>query len=254
MSKKTKRQGNEITQRSSTQIDRQKEDLDRLLSTISGMGPKWDLHLLTFLSPVALARCLWLRKVYRLAQKTPGVLVEFGSQWGASMNIWLALKMIYEPWNIGREIISFSLFEEGFKDIDQKDGKSLQKGDYAVQKNWEMQLKEILLSHAANSPIGPNNNTEIIKGDVVETFPAWLETNPQAIISLAHFDLDVYLPTKEVLQKCLKRMPQGSVLVFDELNCRPFPGETIALDEVMGIPNLKLKKSKFAPYSAYCII
>ena len=48
-------------------------------------------------------------------------------------------------------------------------------------------------------------------------------------------------------------MPKGGVLVFDELNHPGFPGETIALNEVMGIPNVRIEKSKYQPYSCFIV-
>lgn len=42
---------------------------------------------------------------------------------------------------------------------------------------------------------------ELIKGDATETIDKWLDNNPGASIALAIFDMDVYAPTKGVLQK-----------------------------------------------------
>lgn len=49
-------------------------------------------------------------------------------------------------------------------------------------------------------------------------------------------------------------MPKGAVLIFDEINCPSFPGETRAVIEVLGAHGLALRKSTFQPYSAYCVI
>jgi len=50
------------------------------------------------------------------------------------------------------------------------------------------------------------------------------------------------------------RMPKGAILIFDQVNCSAFPGETIALDEVLGISNISLKRGPLQPYSTYAII
>jgi len=47
---------------------------------------------------------------------------------------------------------------------------------------------------------------------------------------------------------------QGGVVVFDELNCKNFPGETLAVMEVFGLSKLKLRKTKFDPWISYAII
>jgi hypothetical protein len=39
------------------------------------------------------------------------------------------------------------------------------------------------------------------------------------------------------------------LLVFDELNCGYFPGETRAVQEVLGLNNITLKRH---PHQSYC--
>lgn len=88
----------------------------------------------------------------------------------------------------------------------------------------------------------------------METFEPWLKENPHVIIGMAIFDMDVYAPTKYVLERILDVMPKGGILVFDELNCNLFPGETQAVKEVLGIANLRLQNNPHNPLQAWCII
>ena len=39
---------------------------------------------------------------------------------------------------------------------------------------------------------------------------------------MAIFDMDIYKPTKDALNAIKSRFTKGSVLVFDELNCKEF--------------------------------
>jgi hypothetical protein len=246
--------GNEVSARSEAEVAASAVLKSLLLESVPRMGAKWDIHLPTFLTAPSLARLLWLDTVYRKALEVPGCLVEFGSQWGASLNAFLLLKQIHEPWNAGRKVFSFSTFGEGFKSADAQDGAAVKVGDYGVAESWEVKLRDILRSHAARSPLGPEANFEVIPGDARETFRAYLEAHPELILSHVHFDMDVYAPTKDLITVCVSRMPKGAVLIFDELNCPPFPGETVALQETLGVANLALRKSPFQPYSAYAII
>ncbi|KHT01968.1 hypothetical protein AB6D30_07705 [Pectobacterium brasiliense] len=251
---KYKRTHSEFTSRSDAELQNS-DDLNKLLaSTLPFLGQKWDVHLPVFLTAPSIARILWLNQVYLKGIDVPGRIIEFGSQWGASINVMLMLKLIYEPWNAGREIISFSTFSDGFVTINEKDGGISKIGDYAVLDKWEVKLEEMLNIHASRSPIGVSDNFSIINGDVCDTFPKWLEDNPEAIISHVHFDMDVYQPTHDMLKLILPRMPKGALLIFDELNCPSFPGETLAVQEVLGIHRLSLRKSQYQPYSAYSII
>jgi hypothetical protein len=246
--------GNEFTSRTQDQIDGNLKTRDLLGGILESLGTKWDVHLPTFLTAPSLARIFWLNHVYQEAIHVPGVLVEFGSQWGASLNVFLLCKLIYEPWNASRRILSFSLFEEGFTDVNQQDGSISKKGDYSVNEGWKSKLDQILGVHAACGPLNPKMNFQIHPGDATVTFAEYLKNNPETIISHAHFDMDLYRPTKAILELCIDRMPRGAVLVFDELNCPSFPGETVAINEVLGLRNLKLKKTPFQPYSVYTVI
>ena len=67
-------------------------------------------------------------------------------------------------------------------------------------------------------------------------------------------DLDLYKPTKFVLQHILNRMSKGSIIVFDELNHPDYPGETIALLEELNINNFKLERLQISAGISYMII
>jgi hypothetical protein len=93
-----------------------------------------------------------------------------------------------------------------------------------------------------------------VKGDIIKTAPEYLKNNPHLVVSLLYLDLDIYSPTKVALETFLPRMPKGAIIVFDELNTQSFPGETLAVDEVLGLRNLKIEKFTIDPYNHYCIL
>jgi hypothetical protein len=64
--------------------------------------------------------------------------------------------------------------------------------------------------------------------------PEYLQGNPQTIVALAYFDLDLYEPTRDALQAVVPHLTRGSVLAFDELGHAKWPGETAAFREVLG--------------------
>ena len=57
-----------------------------------------------------------------------------------------------------------------------------------------------------------------------------------------------------MLEAFLPKMPRGALIVFDELNAKMFPGETVAVDEVIGIKNLKIQRFPFDSYVSYAVI
>ena len=182
--------------------------------------------------------------------ETPGVICEFGVHWGATLAELINLRGIYEPFNSSRTIIGFDTFE-GFLPPSHNDGGNSSAGDYSSVEGFEKILDEVLSLHESFSPLNHNKKFELVKGDAAVTIDAWLEENPHAIIAMAIFDMDLFDPTVSVLKKIIPRLTKGSILVFDELNCKAFPGETLALDKVMGLNNIKLHKSKLQPYASW---
>ena len=105
-------------------------------------------------------------------------------------------------------------------------------GDYSTSSDYDEKLTDLLNLHESFSPISDKKKHCLVKGDASETIVPWLNENPHAIVSMAIFDMDLYKPTKNVLEKIIPRLVKGSLLVFDELNCEFFPGETLALEGV----------------------
>lgn len=217
------------------------------------MGPHWNLHSNLFIKRISLSRILYFNQLYSLIKDVPGVICEFGVQWGASLALLSNLRAIIEPYNYSRKIIGFDTFA-GFESPHEKDGIAVAKGDYSSMDDYAEQLEEILNLHESLSPISHIKKFELIKGDASLTIKNWLVANPHAVISMAIFDMDVYQPTKDVLQQILPRLVKGSLLVFDELNCPRFPGETLALMETIGLNQLRLRRDPNQPYCAWAVL
>jgi hypothetical protein len=211
-------------------------------------GANWGIHSLVTMKRMALSRIIYYHELYQKIIPIPGVICEFGVQWGATLSLLQNLRGMYEPYNVSRKIVGFDTFC-GFPSVDAKDGDFASKGDYKSLPDYEEILTEILSLHEQFSPISHVKKFELVKGDASHTIDTWLEKNPHAIISMAIFDMDIYSPTKAVLNKIIPRLVKGSLLVFDELNCSHFPGETAAVQEVLGLNNLRLNRH---PHQSYC--
>jgi hypothetical protein len=94
----------------------------------------------------------------------------------------------------------------------------------------------------------------LIKGDVVQTIPPFLESHPHLVVSLLFLDMDLYEPTRAALEQFVPRMPKGAVLVFDELDNPMWPGETIATLETVGLGRLPLRRLEWDPYISYAVL
>lgn len=109
----------------------------------------------------------------------------------------------------------------------------------------------MLYYHENESPIPHIKKFQLIKGNATVKLREYLDDNPQTTIALAYFDMGLYEPTKKCLEMIQPYLTKGSILGFDELNYKTFQGETIALREVIGTNNAKIKRSKYSICESY---
>ena len=205
-----------------------------------------------FLSSKAFARLLFFYEIYQKILHSHGVIVECGVRWGQTLSILSALRGSLEPYNRHRHIVGFDTFA-GFKGLGKKDGKLCQSkdGSFSVSAGYEDYLTRILSLQEQLNPMAHLKRFELIKGDAVETVPRYFQKHPETIVSLAIFDFDIYQPTRAALQAIKPHLCKGSILVFDELSDPFFPGETVALDEVFGLNNVRVKRLPMAARISY---
>lgn len=223
------------------------------LSHINKFGENWNSHSLVTMKRKTISRILYYDNLYKQIVGVPGCILEFGVQWGATMAQLISLRGRYEPYNYRRHIYGFDTFEGFVNTSEEKDGAHVSDGDYCSYNGYENQLEEILSLHEADCPISHMRKFSLIKGDASITSKKWLKDNPHAIAAMVIFDMDIYKPTRDALEAILPRLTKGSVLVFDELNSKEFPGETQALDEVLKINNLKLQHDAHQPSCAWAV-
>ena len=107
--------------------------------------------------------------------------------------------------------------------------------------------------HEQESPLAHLRKFELVKGDVTVTLPEYLERHPETIVALAYLDLDLYEPTRDCLRALAPHLTKGSVIGFDELNHPEFPGETVAVREVLGLDRYRIKRSPQVPFASYLV-
>ncbi len=205
-------------------------------------APHWNHQLLTYVSRQTISRLLYWDQLYRGIVEVPGVILELGVHYGATLSTLSSLRGIYEPFNSSRRIVGFDTFA-GFPSVDVKDGPDWEAGDYATPEGYERHLTQVLGIHQELSPLPHIDKFELVVGDVVETFGRWLDDNPGTLVAMVIFDMDIYEPTRHALELVQPRLTRGSTVVFDELSYANFPGETVALQEVVGSPNVRLRRS-----------
>lgn len=203
----------------------------------------------------SLARIFFFYELYKKIVNTHGVIMEFGVRWGQNLALLSAMRGIFEPFNRHRKIIGFDTFA-GFKGMSAEDGnlcKSVD-GSFSVTENYDAYLDKLIGLHDALNPIGHLRKYELVKGDAVETIPAYLKAHPETIVSMAIFDFDIYKPTKAALEAIKPHLMKGSILVFDELCDDIFPGETVAVREALNLNELRVERMPMAARISYAVL
>ena len=200
-----------------------------------------------------LKRFLALYEIFKLALPVKGSVVECGVFKGFGVMSWAKLSAMLEPENLTRRIYGFDTFA-GFPSISDRDANPVAAPhDGALFADSYEELQSLIAQYDQDRFLGHVNKVQLIKGNVVETVPAFLESNPHLIVSLLFLDLDLYEPTQVALRHFLPRMPRGAVLAFDELDNPMWPGETLALLEELG-SRIRLRRLEWDPYIAFAVL
>ncbi|MFF7788115.1 TylF/MycF/NovP-related O-methyltransferase [Streptomyces sp. NPDC007991] len=225
--------------------ERERDARERLTKLMSGslIPPEYLIdHLGIYMRRHQVSDLLSMDALYRMCAGVPGVIMEFGVLHGRHLAALTALRGIHEPYNSTRRIIGFDTFT-GFPDVADQDkvSQSATVGRFATADGFTEHLREVIECHEAVEPLGHVQRTFVVEGDVRATVPAYLRDNPQTIIALAYFDLDLYEPTRDALEAIRPYLTRGSIIAFDELAHPKWPGETAALREVLGIDSGQLQ-------------
>lgn len=169
----------------------------------------------------------------------PGGILELGVFKGGSLIQWATFRELLENEN-SRKIIGFDIFGSFPEDASIK-------SDREFIRNWnenfegEFISEEEIKKSLALKGIG---NVELVKGDIQQTLPAYLEKNGELKLSLLHIDTDVYEPCKTGLELLYDMVVKGGLIVFDDYGC--VEGETRAVDEFFSGKGIDLHKFSFS--------
>ena len=189
--------------------------------------------------------------LFRQILEVQGAVVECGVHKGNSLFLYNHLSTILEPYNFNRKIIGFDTFE-GFRSISSDDQDKLSEADFSDTN------VDLLSSWAGlqdkNRPVSHIEKMELIQGDATKTIPKYVAQNPHLIVAMLFLDFDIYEPTKVALEHLLPLVPKGGIVGLDEINCKKWQGETIALKEVLSINDLRLQKFFYDPWVSYFVV
>lgn len=192
-------------------------------------------------------------ELYKLIQRVPGSILECGVAAGQGLMTFAHLCSIHEPYHYVRRVIGFDTFA-GFQGMSDKDRTSrashMHEGGLAFD-TYDKLLRSIELFNQ-NRALGHLPKVEIVKGDISETLPSYVASNPSLVVALLYLDLDLYKPTKDTIEAIRPRLHRGSIIAFDELNHADYPGETLAVMESLGLGTLRLQRFDIGSNMCFC--
>jgi hypothetical protein len=211
-----------------------------------------------YTSRQALTRFLARVHIFEKIKNIHGSIIECGVYTGQGLMSWAQLSSIYEPvGGVTREIFGFDTFN-GFpsvNEVDLKNTRGIQHkvGDLAVPDAYQ-DLKTSIELFDKNRLLAQFPKVHLIAGDFMETSDRFFAAHPHVVPALLYLDFDIYEPTKKALEIFYPRMPKGSVIAFDEVNDTAWPGETLAMYEVLDIKRCKLEKIAFDSKISYIVV
>jgi Macrocin-O-methyltransferase (TylF) len=175
--------------------------------------------------PTRLSKLLAHYELYKMIVNLPGQVVECGVYKGASLLRFATFREILEsPYS--RKIIGFDAYGRFPEEEENASDKAFIQR--FVEAGGEGISRDCLLEVLCHKGI---ENIELIQGDVCSTVPEYVRDHPELKISLLHVDVDVYRPTKVVLEQLFDRVVPGGVIVLDDYGT--VSGETQAVDEFL---------------------
>lgn len=204
-----------------------------------------------FATKRSLARFLARYEIYRELLHVGGSIVECGVFNGAGLFAWAQFANIFEPSNHTRKIIGFDTFA-GFPSLSEQDAepeREFAPGD--MRGDTAEALRASIAKYDAERHLNHIPSVELVQGDFLRTGEAYLRSHPHLLVAMLYLDFDLYEPTRKALELFLPRMPKGAIVCFDELNCSAFPGETLAMLEMLPIRNTELRRFPHDPWICY---
>lgn len=171
-----------------------------------------------------LAARLYTYDVIKTTIQVPGHIMEFGVWHGSNLLFMSKLLRLLQP-STTKLVFGFDNFS-GLPAAHSNDGveaKALA-GHY---KGNEEVLREAIKLYDLEEWV------HLVKGDAMKSIPAFEDAFPEAVVSLAWIDFDLYEPTKVALDFLSRRLAIGGVIVFDEAISQIWPGETVAMLEFL---------------------
>ena len=218
--------------------------ISELLDTTNVWDAENVFHLKS--EPSRLKKVIAHYELYKKIENVEGAFLEFGVFKGASFLRFITFSEIF-PTNMNRKFYGFDSFEKFPRDDIklQSDNEFISRFEEGAGDPISDELLNELIS---NKKFNQQDNITLIKGNVFESLPNFLNENPNLQIAAIHLDMDVYEPTKFCLDNLYPMLSGDGIIICDDYN--QVEGATNAFNEFADEHNKEIKKTGFSktPY------
>jgi hypothetical protein len=183
-------------------------------------------------------------EIYKQIVGIPGEILEFGVYKGSSMIRFATYRELLEN-TYSRKIIGFDVFGEFPKTDRADDNEFIELFENSGGNGIDKSDLEAFIDYKGI------RNIDFIEGNILKTLPNYVDSKKYLKISLLHIDVDVYEPTKFILEKLYDRVVTGGIIVFDDYS--KVTGATDAIDEFMKDKKEKINKLSFSHIPSYIV-
>ena len=201
-----------------------------------------------------LGKLLHRFKFFEDTMHLPGDIVEIGVYKGSGIATFSKFVEIFCP-NSNKKIIGFDIFDDTDKEkILDKDGafdKSNMNLVYSKVDKNELSLNNVSLRL---DTMNIDKKYMLIRGDVEDTLPEFIQSNPGFRASLIYIDVDLDRPTYNALHYLWDRLLPGGAIVFDEYEYHKF-SESNGVEKFLRERNMayEVKSTQWIAPTAYII-
>jgi hypothetical protein len=233
----------------------EREHFAQLQSLIEGAGLSLKdvmLHVGAFMRRRELARLCSHYELFKLVEHLPGSIVELGVFLGGGFFTWSKLMETFCPGDRGRKVYGFESLK-GYEDFRPEDERG---------RNWvnrligrmaptEAFLDGMVELHNKDNFLRGVERCCLLKGDILETVPAFAKNNLGTRISLLYFDCNLYAPTLCGLRHLMPLMVPGGVVAFNAYGVPPWEGEAKGIEDYFAEVGQKPPQMRKFPFSIY---
>ena len=193
----------------------------------------WDVENIFHLysNPSRIKKIVCHYEIFKKTLKIPGSIVECGIFKGNSLIRFLIFRDLIMK-SSKKNIYGFDVFGKFPKQKIKEDNTFAKKHNKNIGEGIELNKLYLNLKKKFK-------NFSLIKGNVEETIQSFLNKKPKFKISLLHLDLDVYEPTKFVLEKLYSKVSKGGIILIDDYG--QVHGATKATNNFLKKKKIKLK-------------